>query len=364
MADVVIVGAGIGGLCAARAVALAGHRPLLIERKQQVAIGAALGLWPNAIRALDRLGCAQAVLERSAAGRRMLICSADGRRLSETDVEAIARAAGAPTVMIERPELHRLLADGIEAPRIATVTGVDDLGVTLADGVHVTAAATIGADGLGSIIRPYVAPGSSVIDVGYTVVRGLAAYTLEDGLVCEAWGRDELIGAAPLPGGRTYWFYEARTERVDAGDPLAAVGYDRWPQPWPQIIAATDRDELLVHAIRTVTPLRSWHRGRVAVLGDAAHAMEPNLGQGAAQAIEDAVGLLDALRSHGDLPQALSAYAATRRRRAAMVQRESARMARLALNSHERARNLLIRATPDLVRSLVVKRLIGRREMV
>jgi 2-polyprenyl-6-methoxyphenol hydroxylase-like FAD-dependent oxidoreductase len=364
MADVVIVGAGIGGLCAARAVALAGHRPLLIERNQQVAIGAALGLWPNAIRALDRLGCGQAVLERSTAGRRMLICSADGRRLSETDVEAIARVSGAPTVMIERPELHRLLADGIGPPRIATVTGVDDLGVTLTDGVHVTAAATIGADGLGSIVRRYVAPGSRVVDVGYTVVRGLAAHGLEDGLVCEAWGRDELIGAAALSGGRTYWFYEARTECVNGDDPLAAVGGDRWPQPWPQIIAATDREALLVHAIRTVTPPRSWHRGRVALLGDAAHAMEPNLGQGAAQAIEDAVGLLGALRAHRDVPQALSAYAAGRQRRAAMVQRESGRMARLALNRHERARNLLVRATPELVRSLILKRLIGPREMV
>ena len=362
MADVVIVGAGIGGLCAARAVRLAGHRPLLIERNEQVAIGAALGLWPNAVRGLDRLGCADAVRGRAMAGRRMLIRAADGRLLSEIDVQAIARSAGAPTVLIERPALHRLLAEGLEPPRIATVAGVDDSGVTLAGGDHVAAVATIGADGLHSAIRRHVAPESAVVDVGYTVVRGIGEHALADGLVCEAWGNDELIGAAALRDGRTYWFYEARTARVNSEDPLTAVHGDSWPVPWPEIVAATDRDAVLVHAIRTVTPLRSWHRGRVAVLGDAAHAMEPNLGQGAAQAIEDAVALLDALRAHDDLPQALSAYAAARRGRAARIQRESARMARLALTRHERARNLLLRATPDVVRTLIVRRLIGPRQ--
>ncbi len=215
-----IVGAWIGGLCAARAVRLAGHRPLLIERNEQVAIGAALGLWPNAIRGLDRLGCADAVRGGAIASTRMLVRSADGRQLSTIDVKAIGRSAGAPTVLIDRPELHRLLAEGIDAPRIATVTGVDDGGVTLAGGEHVGAAATIGADGLRSMIRRYVAPESRVVDVGYTVVRGIGDHALADGLVCEAWGRDELIGAAALRDERTYWFYEA--------PPSASTATTRW----------------------------------------------------------------------------------------------------------------------------------------
>jgi len=358
MADVVIVGAGIGGLCTARAVAMAGHRPLLIERNEETAIGAALALWPNAIRALDQLGCGQAIRGRAMSMRRTLIRSADGGLLSELDVDALARWAGAPMVLIDRGELHRLLADGLKQPRTATVTGVDDHGVTLESGERITAAATIGADGLGSAVRGYVAPDSRVVDVGYTVVRGLAAHALGDGVAFEVWGRNELIGAAALRGGRTYWFFEAPTTHVNAVDPFAAVGGARWPEPWPAIIAATKPEDLLVHSIRTVTPLRSWRRGRVAVLGDAAHAMEPNLGQGAAQAIEDAAALLNALRTHDDLTEALGAYAISRHRRATVIQRESSRMARLALNRHERARNLFVRATPELVRSRMVRRLL------
>jgi 2-polyprenyl-6-methoxyphenol hydroxylase-like FAD-dependent oxidoreductase len=358
LSDIAIVGAGIGGLCAARAVALAGHRPLLIERNRDTAIGAALGLWPNAVHALDRLDYGYAVRGAGMTATCLLIRSADGALLARTDVEAVGRAAGAPLLLVERPDLHRLLAEGLDPAHHGTVTSVDDGGVTLADGDRIAAAAVIGADGISSVVRRQVAPDSEVVEAGYTAVRGLADCPLADGLACEAWGQDELVGATALRSGRAYWFFEAPTARFDGVDPLAAVTPARWPEPWPAIVAATNSENVLVHPIRTVRPLRSWHRGRVAVLGDAAHAMEPNLGQGAAQAIEDAAVLLTALRTHRDLPQALSAYEARRRPRATMIQRESARMARLALNRHARARNLLIRATPQRVRSLMINRLL------
>jgi hypothetical protein len=87
----------------------------------------------------------------------------------------------------------------------------------------------IGADGIGSVVRHYVAPDSEVLDVGYTAVRALDDHPLADGLACEAWGRDELVGATALRSGRTYWFFEAPTARFDGADPLAAVAADRWP---------------------------------------------------------------------------------------------------------------------------------------
>jgi 2-polyprenyl-6-methoxyphenol hydroxylase-like FAD-dependent oxidoreductase len=166
------------------------------------------------------------------------------------------------------------------------------------------------------------------------------------------------VGATALRSGRTYWFFEAPTDRFDGAEPLAVVNGRRWPEPWPSIVAATSPEGVLVHAIRTVRPLTAWHRGRVAVLGDAAHAMEPNLAQGAAQAIEDAAALLTALETHQDLPEALSVYAGARRDRATMMQRESGRMARLALNRHTRARDLLLRVTPQPVRARMIKRLL------
>jgi 2-polyprenyl-6-methoxyphenol hydroxylase-like FAD-dependent oxidoreductase len=115
-----------------------------------------------------------------------------------------------------------------------------------------------------------------------------------------------------------------------------------------------------VNRILRLEPLPTWTRGTVALLGDAAHAMEPNLGQGAAQAIEDAEALLVALHAGGDLSGALSAYAAARRRRARMFPRESTRFSRLVLSTRAGPRDLIMRLSPEVVRRRAMRRLLRR----
>lgn len=357
----VIVGGGIGGLCAARAVALAGHEAVVLERSPSGAtLGAGLLLWPNAVRALDSLGLGAPLRAIAAPARRGTFRDSTGRALSEVDLDAIGSRAGAPMLVVERPALHEILADGLTVRYDAAVSAVDQQCAILADGDRVEGDAVIGADGIGSVVREHVCPGARPIDSGYTVIRGIAAHDIGDGDTFEAWGRGEIVGGAALPGARSYWFYEARSEHVDGRDPLAAVGAKRWPAPMPALLAATPPESVLVNRILRLDALPAWTRGTVALLGDAAHAMEPNLGQGAAQSIEDAEALLLALRADGDLSDALAAYAAARRRRAQMFQRESSRFARLALSTHAGPRNVMMRMTPEAVRRRVMERLLRR----
>jgi 2-polyprenyl-6-methoxyphenol hydroxylase-like FAD-dependent oxidoreductase len=361
MPRIVVVGGGIGGLCAARAIALAGHEPVVLERSPAGgAIGAGLLLWPNAVHALDALGHGQAVRAVAAPARRAVFRSAGGRKLSELDVEALGRAEAAPMLVVERPSLQAALADGLTVRNGALVSDVDERGATLADGERVDGDAVIGADGIGSVVREHVSPSARPLDTGYTVIRGLADHDIGSGEAFETWARGELVGGAALPAGRSYWFYEAPSGLIDGRNPLAAVGAERWPAPTPAQLGATAAEDVLVNRILRLDPLPTWTRGTVALLGDAAHAMEPNLGQGAAQAIEDAEALLVALRGGGELRGALSAYAAARRRRARMFQRESSRFARLALSTHPGTRDLIMRLSPEVVRSRVMRRLLRR----
>jgi 2-polyprenyl-6-methoxyphenol hydroxylase-like FAD-dependent oxidoreductase len=117
---------------------------------------------------------------------------------------------------------------------------------------------------------------------------------------------------------------------------------------------------VLVNRILHRCALPTSTRGTVALLGDAAHAMEPNVGQGAAQTIEDAGALLVALRAGGELSGSLPAYAAARRPRARMLQQESSRFARLALSTHTGRRDLMMRLSPEVVRRRAMERLLRR----
>jgi 2-polyprenyl-6-methoxyphenol hydroxylase-like FAD-dependent oxidoreductase len=361
MQRIVIVGAGIGGLCAARAVAQAGHEPVVLERSSAAtAIGAGLLLWPNAVHALDALGHGSAVRAVAAPALHTVFRDAAGRTLSEVNVEMLGSRAGAPMLVVERPDLHELLAEGLTVRYDVAVSAADERGVTLADGERVDGDAVIGADGIGSVVREHVCPGARPLDSGYTVIRAIAAHDIGRGEAFEAWGSGEIVGGAALPASRSYWFYEAPSALVDGQDPLAVVGAERWPAPMPAQLAATARESVLVNRILRLGALPTWTRGTVALLGDAAHAMEPNLGQGAAQTIEDAEALLVALRACGGLSGALAGYAAARRRRAHMLQRESSRFARLALSTHTGPRDLMMRLSPDSVRRRVMELLLRR----
>ncbi len=358
---VIIVGAGIGGLCAARAVALAGHEPVVLERSSGGAtVGAGLLLWPNAVHALDALGLGQSVRDLAMSARHTTFRNANGRTLSHVDVESLGRRAGAPMLLIERPALHEVLAEGLTVHCDAAVSDVDSRGVTLTDGERVDGDAVIGADGIGSVVRDYVCPGASPLDSGYTVVRGIADHDIGAGEAFETWGHGEIIGGAALPAGRSYWFYETRSQHVDAEDPLAAVTAERWPEPFPAQLAATPPETLLVNRILRLEALSTWTRGTTGLLGDAAHAMEPNLGQGAAQAIEDAEALLGALRTGDEMSAALAGYARARRRRALMFQRESSRFARLALSTLTVPRDLMMLLSPETLQRPVMEHLMRR----
>lgn len=358
--NIVIVGAGIGGLAAARAAARAGHEATIIERAPaSTAIGAGLTLWPNAVMALDAIGVGDAVREIGARVTDLQVNSTAGHRLSTMDAAELERTTGAPSLLVERPRLHEVLSDGLNVRSGQSVTGVSDQGIKLEGGEELRADLVIGADGVGSVVREFVAPGTRATSTGRTVVRAMVDLDVGLGTSVEVWGTGMLAGLNGLPHGRTYWYLEAAAEQIDGSDPLALVREREWPAPFAELAAHTDPQNVLVHDVVTLKRLKKWTRLNVGLLGDAAHAMTPNLGQGAAQAIEDAAALGTALAGNDNSTDALAAYEQSRVRRAAMVQRESGRMAMLALSTKPTLRNTILRLTPAAVRHRVAVRLVG-----
>ncbi|MET7772810.1 FAD-dependent monooxygenase [Nocardia sp. NPDC005366] len=350
MSKAVIVGGGIGGLATAIALSRRGWDIEVLERAARIeALGAGLSLWPNALRALDALGVGGEVRSRAREEGSAGIRDDRGRLLSRTDVAAIRDRYGLP-IMLHRADLLEILRAAV--PETAVRTGISVTGVA-ADGVvtHATGEVTgdliVGADGIHSVVRRAVCGDIAPKYAGYTAWRVVLAPTEPMGDLGETWGRGERFGFAALPDGRVYCFATANLPAGTETDGLAELRrrFGDWHDPIPALLAAADPAAVLQHDIYELPPLPTYVSGRIALLGDAAHAMTPNLGQGACQALEDAVILARVADEDVDLTR----YDRERRPRTRMIAARSGRIGVVAQWSWRPAvavRNTVLRLVP------------------
>lgn len=369
-----IVGGGIAGLSTAIALCRAGIDVSVFERATKLdEIGAGLSLWANAVRALERLGVAEAVRSRGAVASRTVL------RTSRGDVLADIPLAGFPgdSVGIHRADLQAALLEALEPGvvrlgKTCAAISHDDATVTarFADGTEERGDVLVGADGIFSVVRRELFGEAKPRYAGYNgwraVVR-LAEDLLPRATFSESWGRGVRFGLIDIGGGRAYWFVSEGAPEADDERPPGRKRYlrellDGWHEPVEAVVEATDEAAIFRTNIYDRKPLRLWGEGRVTLAGDAAHVMTPNLGQGAAQGIEDAVVLAECLRSEPDVPTALRDYEARRRKRANMLVVRSwhaGRLAQLANPLACRVRDGAMRALPDRVNRSQLLRIVS-----
>ncbi|WP_284042529.1 FAD-dependent monooxygenase [Actinoplanes sp. M2I2] len=336
MRRVAIIGAGVGGLTTAIGLQRHGWEVAVFERAAAPApVGAGLSLFANGFRALDLVGAGDAV--RAIAGPEQRLTAglrrSDGRRLTVTPPEALCELR-----VVHRADLHRVLADALEPGTVTYGKRVEGI----PDGYDVVVA----ADGLRSPTR-----GTPVRYSGWTSWRGVTSRPVDLlGAAGESLGRGERFGLAPLPDGRVYWF---GVVSVPPGtgfpDEYAEVRrrFDRWHAPIAEVLEATDPAAIVRTDIHDLArPLPTFVRGTTVLLGDAAHAMTPDLGQGANLALEDAATLTDLLGTR-PIAEALRAYD-DRRSRTQALARQARVMGRL-LQSRSPLRDVLLRLTPPSV---------------
>ncbi len=333
-----VVGGGIGGLTAGIALRRAGIEVELFERAPAIGeVGAGISLWPNAIRALDAIGVGAAVRELGCSQGDGAIRTWRGRTMLALSMAEIERASGAPVVMLHRAALIEALRQGFGDRGLNLGCELVDFeqdgrGVRarFANGQRAEGDLLIGADGWRSAVRTRILPAARNVYAGYTGLRGLVDAPALRGTIGETWGRGARFGQIPLVDGRIYWFAswnappdqpltpEQRKER-------ALSIFRGWHAPIEDLIRATDPVTILHDDVRELETLPTWVEGRVALLGDAAHAMTPNLGQGGCMAIEDALVLSRCLKDVQPVETALERYWRSRRERVEAVVRDSRR---------------------------------------
>jgi 2-polyprenyl-6-methoxyphenol hydroxylase-like FAD-dependent oxidoreductase len=371
----IVVGGGIGGLATALGLGRAGWRVTLLERQPELtAAGAGLLIWPNAVHALRALGVGAEIENAGVpnAGRGGMR-RPDGTWLSKIDSLAIAASLGSPPITMHRVDLHRILVAALP-PNVEVRAGVEATAVPEGSDL------VVAADGIHSALRQRLFPATRVRDTGQVAWRAVASGTFDlSAGAGETVGRGWRFGLAPVgsPAGAAqrsprssdpasqpapigdagvYWYASATgpLRTTSPGEQLAELRarFAGWHDPIPALLAATSPEQLLHHPLADLDPLPPMRFGdRVALVGDAAHAMTPNLGQGAAQALEDAVTLVAEVAG-GDIAGGLVRYDAVRRPRVAGIVRNS-RRAGDVLGAGGRLtaalRDLAVRAVPDRV---------------
>lgn len=346
MTRVAIVGAGLGGLTLALALARAGHRPLLFEQAPVLAeVGAGITISPNATRVLEHLGLKEAV-ERLGVmpGRQWTQHWQTGEVLRdyERGPELLARY-GAGYWHLHRADLHAMLVDALEAAAPGTVR-LDHRVVDVTPGGEVRFAngwdmggfdVVVGADGVRSIVRARLFPSPPAHFTGQVAWRGIVPVER----IPERWrdmppgihvGPGRLFMRYPVRGGSLVNYaafvelegWEEESWSLRSTIPELLGHFTGWHGLVTAIVEATPPDQLYKWALHAREPLPTWVNGHVTLLGDAAHAMLPFMGQGAGTSIEDGMVLARALTAYPPA-RALAAYEAARRERTAAIQLQS-----------------------------------------
>lgn len=340
-ARAIVIGGGVGGLTTVIALRQIGIDAVAFERRSDVGrirAGGGLHLWNNAMLALRQLGVAERMEAAGAHLERTVFCSARGATIADWPVDEPARRTGVPSVAVSRPDLLQVLMTFLDEG--ALLLGKECIGfeqdaegvvARFADGTEEHGDLLIGADGINSVVRAQLFGRTRPRYAGYAIWQSTVAFAhpaTPPGTFRLFIGRGTRFGFYPVGRDRVSWFATINTT-AGGHDPASGARESLlahlhgFPEPTTSLIAATEEAAILRTDNSDRDPSPVWGEGRVTLLGDAAHAITLNVGQGACQAIEDAVALMKCLAPGREVPGALADYAASRRNRTATMVRKA-----------------------------------------
>ncbi|HLR41388.1 MAG TPA: FAD-dependent monooxygenase [Virgibacillus sp.] len=324
MKHILIVGGGIGGLCTAVMLQNHGYHVQIFESSSSVKpVGAGLGVGSNALQALYEAGVGKQIEEKGNALHKMVFQNDRGDLLNKMDFTVLAKEFRLNSLTIHRADLHAILYQAIAPGTIQFNKKCVDFEqnnkgakVFFGDGSSAEGDLVIAADGIHSIFRKNLTANRAPRYAGYTCWRGVVEVSekqFNQHTSYELWGKDGRIGIVPLQHNRIYWFACVNTKK---NDPLyrnlkptdVARIFADFPPHVTQLISSTNEAELLHHDIADIKPLDQFVYGRIVLLGDAAHATTPNMGQGAGQAMEDGIVFVRCLNKTNNIQEAFTCY--------------------------------------------------------
>lgn len=371
---VAIIGAGIGGLTAAALLQQQGHNVKVFEKNSKVdEIGAGIGIGDNVLKKLGQHDLAKGIKNAGQNLTSLAVLDDKGNTLTVANLKSSTL-----NITLPRQTLIEIIQSYIHGEVIFTnhkVTAIDNNNDKVT--VHFEQADSedfdlcIGADGLHSKVRQVVDPDSKVLYEGYTCFRGIVDDIQLAHPQCgkEYWGRKGRVGIVPLLNNQAYWFITINAKEHDIkyqafGKPHLQAYFNHFPNEVREVLDKQSETGILLHDIYDLKPLKSFVYGRTILLGDAAHATTPNMGQGAGQAMEDAIVLTNCLATY-DFEEALQRYNKLRVKHTKKVILRSRKIGKIA-QYHNRLlvsiRNRVMKLLPNAISSAQTKFLFKAKD--
>lgn len=355
---VAIVGAGIGGLTTGLILRQKGFQVQIYESADQIRpVGAGIAMANNAMQIFETLGLAEKIANAGHRISKMRITDSSLKDLSVANLKNFERKYGVSNVAIHRGALQRILAESLGSgqlslsKKLVDVRNEGDYRLSFEDGTHAKTKVLIGADGIRSTVRQKVLGKGSVKFSGQRCWRGVCKdpFGLKySGDAVEVWGRGKRFGFVKIDENTLYW-YAVINEKTVVGSGLELLFSDFHPDILT-MIRQTPPSQVYFSEINELETLQHWSLGNVCLIGDAAHAMTPNMGQGACQAVEDAYLLGAILDDATSFQSGFEAYYRVRRKKVREISLKSRVIGRVAqVESHFGSwlRNTLLKAMPN-----------------
>lgn len=355
--SIAIIGGGIGGLTTALTLKQLGHPVTVYESASEMKpVGAGIVLANNAMQVFRKLGI-QSKIE--AAGNRVSLMDITDERLrtiSSLDLTRFEEKYGVYNVAIHRGELQKILAaelgiDSIKlSKRLSKIERSEDFALTFEDNTIERSSILLGADGINSVVRNQLFSPSEIRDAGQVCWRGVCEMELPNAYLngaIEAWGKGRRFGFVTIAPRKVYW-YAVVSEHL-AGDGRLTELFKSFHSDILDILAATSPDTIFFSKLGDLKPIIRWQDKTVCLIGDAAHATTPNMGQGACQAIEDAYTIGQLLNHGKPIEQVFSEYERLRMKKAHTIVYTSWALGKVAHLENPLGiwlRNTLMRAIP------------------
>ncbi|WP_223607785.1 FAD-dependent monooxygenase [Chryseobacterium sp. OSA05B] len=372
MNSISIIGAGIGGLALGNILKQQQLDFTMYESAPEIKpVGAGIMMAVNAMQIFDKLGLKEKIENAGNRIHGISITDESLKPITKTGILSLEKKYNSCNVAIHRAELQKILAENMGYEHIQLnhslrkIEKNQNYVLNFENGVQTESKIVFGADGIKSKVRNQILETGNIRNAGQKCWRGLAEFDLPEQLNREAiemWGKGKRFGFVKISEKKVYWYALVNERKHKRYSPLSE-NFSEFHPLISNIFDATLEEHIILNDIIDLSPIPTWYSDHLCLIGDAAHATTPNMGQGACQAIEDAYIIGKLLESSGDFNRVFEEFQKIRRKKVDYIVDTSWKIGKISQwEKGNTLRNFFMRLIPESTHQKLAEKII-RLEM-